>query len=103
MNIKTLKALEGSIKKWKKIVAGTEKDKSTTNCPLCQEFKNCKGCPVNLKTHSSCEDSPYDKWVDHQDTFHLEKDDKVHCPTCKKLAQEELNFLKSLLPERGEK
>lgn len=67
MNKKTRKALEGSIKKWEGIAAGTVADLGADNCPLCKMFlgSDCKGCPVYEKTgRDSCEGTPYQKkWV----------------------------------------
>ena len=85
MNKKTLKALKGSIEKWEKIVAGEGIDLGTVNCPLCQIFvvpkDSCEGCPVMEKTgESDCYGSPY---YDHRPDS----------------AQDELDFLESLLPE----
>lgn len=83
---KTLKALQGSIKKWEGIVAGTAHDLGSDNCPLCKMFAympNCDGCPVAERTGvSSCCGSPY---YDYKDGI----------PGA---AQAELDFLKSLLP-----
>lgn len=106
MNAKTLKALKGSIKKWKAIVAGTGEERGTENCPLCWLFNSgqdtvCKGCPVYKVTESCfCLDSPFDDWTRHQwDKHHIYNVAKVRCKTCKDLAQAELDFLKSLLPK----
>jgi hypothetical protein len=92
--------LEGSIKKWKKIVAGKGVDDGSDNCPLCFLFAegDCEGCPVAEGPGGcGCEESPYHYWADHQDTEH-ESDfpRKVLCPECKRLAKAELNFLISL-------
>ena len=88
-NKKTLKALQGSIKKWENIVAGTGVDRGTENCPLCQLYINnrCEGCPVKKKTQLiGCLGTPYGAY---------ESSHKDH----KKLAQAEVYFLKSLLPK----
>jgi len=69
MDIETLKALKGSIKKWERIVEGTGVDEGADNCPLCE--------------------------IKHVD----KKKMKVYCATCKELAQKELDFLRSLLPK----
>ena len=103
MDAKTLKALKGSIEKWEMIVAGAGIDDGDKNCPLCKLFsdKNCHDCPVFEKVNAmGCHNTPYDEWESHHENKHEEKRmRKVHCPTCKKLARKELNFLKSLLPK----
>jgi hypothetical protein len=108
MDVKTLKALEGSIIKWEKIVDGKGIDNGIDNCPLCKRFhlgKDCVGCPVFAKTGIyGCDRTPYDEWhkhhsIKHRDCIHCE----INCKTCKKLAQKELAFLKSLLPKKEAK
>jgi hypothetical protein len=99
MNKKTLTALKGSIEKWKKIIAGKGIDERQYNCPLCQLFPDtCFYCPVCKGTgREGCNYSPWEKWAEHQRLKH-DGDMKVYCPTCKKLANAELKFLKRLLP-----
>ena len=66
MTPKTRKALEGSIRKWERIVAGKGRDLGAENCPLCELFirNGCFGCPVSDETHRpSCHNSPYDQWA----------------------------------------
>ena len=105
MDAKTLKALEGSIMKWEKIVDGKGIDDGIDNCPLCKLFYlngDCEECPVSKKTESyCCSETPYDEWHDHQNDKHPQFDEyKIRCDTCKKLAEKELAFLKSLLPKK---
>jgi hypothetical protein len=120
MDEKTLTALQGSISKWEAIVAGTGDDLGTDNCPLCLEFadkhadvnedeprwasEGCFGCPVAEKvgTHSCCR-TPYQAWANHswdvngkKSHPYTVKDDKG-----RQLAQAELDFLKSLVPQRA--
>lgn len=125
MDEKTLTALQGSIKKWEAIVAGTGLDAGTINCPLCQEFADktgdidddtwredgCVGCPVaeTVGTHS-CGRTPYSDWAaytwDHRndgagvETNHGARhfDYRVFDDKSKDIAQKELDFLRSLLP-----
>nr|MDQ2987417.1 hypothetical protein [Armatimonadota bacterium] len=114
MNAKTLKALEGSIKKWEAIVAGTGEDKGADNCPLCRVFidpflspDTCGGCPVRERTGSRyCSDSPYDAWAagvrrDYSAAVVNRGGGKriASTPKLVALAQAELDFLRSLLPE----
>lgn len=97
MNYRALEALKGSIRKWEKIVAGTEGDEGTHNCPLCQEFyrQECVGCPVYERTgHAACDGSPYQDWASEKWTWGI----KAETPEDKLQAQKMLDFLKSLLP-----
>lgn len=99
MDEKTREALEGSIRKWEAIVAGTGADHGSDNCPLCQMFATnpklrCVGCPVMAMTGAlGCENSPYDELESHRD--HCEADE---CAECRRLQIAELDFLKSLRP-----
>lgn len=95
MDARTLKALKGSIAKWEAIVAGTGTDEGPRNCPLCVEFWGdyCKGCPVRDKTgHHGCIGTPYAEWERADVTA-------ATTPALVALAQAELDFLRSLLPE----
>lgn len=90
MDEQTITALKGSIAKWEAIVDGTGEDDGPENCPLCQLFHGkpnyCKGCPVQERTGMhSCMDTPYERYATDSETDET--------------AQEELDFLKSLLPE----
>lgn len=95
MDTETLAALRGSIAKWRAIVEGTGEDKGIDNCPLCLKFNSrypaknlgCNGCPVYQRTgQDSCSGTPYDEYLsDKRGTTEL--------------AQAELDFLISLLPE----
>lgn len=105
MDEETRRALDGSIDKWKKIVAGTGGDNGARNCPLCLKFRDCLGCPVAARTGVAlCADTPFSEWAHHQRAVHQiqwHEPWRVHpdCPECKRLAQAELYFLKSLLPK----
>lgn len=88
MNKETLEALQGSIRKWENIVAGTEEDEGQRNCPLCQLFcteeSHCDNCPVAQAVQADyCNATPYA-------TYRI-------IPSIKN-AKAELDFLKSLLP-----
>ena len=102
MDKRTRTALEGSIAKWEAIVAGTGTDEGTENCPLCQLFFDkrdpmgdyCEGCPVKERTgQTCCEGSPYQEWS----TNPYASEDEA-----KRLAQAEVDFLRSLLPPETE-
>jgi len=105
MNKETRKSLEESIQKWKLVVGGKEIDRGSENCALCQLFMtDCRDCPVGQYVNNSgCIKTPWEKWNLH----HMGTHDKwwdltvfdregQECDRCKKLAQAELDFLKSL-------
>ena len=106
MDAKTLKALEGSIEKWRLIAYESGEDRATDNCPLCSIFFNefrCGKCPVRLKTSlQACSGTPYTDWTSHhtEEESHTTNPYKVECPTCKDLAKAELKFLRSLRPRK---
>lgn len=97
------KALEGSIRKWQRIVGGTGSDLGPNNCDLCKMFytggaQTCVGCPVREKTgHWGCIGTPYELWEHHHEIrHHTQFYKKAHCKQCMSLAKKELAFLKSL-------
>jgi len=107
MNKKTLKALQGSIKKWEKIVKGTGEDLGGKNCPLCRLYSDsCGECPICQATGQiGCSGTPYDEWRAHHYVTHESYIDyrgflKIQCIACKELAEKELAFLRSLLPTK---
>lgn len=123
MTQRALRALKKSIRKWKDIVDHKGGDKGTQNCALCHYFMGraaeksseedvgeCEGCPVSGKTgFDLCSGSPYQIWNDHQHRDHEDLDDpkerlslRIECEECHLLAQEEWEFLKSLLPKEKE-
>jgi hypothetical protein len=102
MDEKTLTALDGSIAKWKEIVAGRGTDEGINNCPLCAIFyyagAGCEGCPVSAKTGApECDGSPYrDEWV------HVAGDGEKATEAAQiAAAQSELDFLISLRPTKA--
>lgn len=115
MNKDTLEALKGSIAKWEGIVSNTAVDMGPWNCDLCQKFlypQGCVGCPVLEKTgKTGCNGSPYEEFFEtlkrYQLTFpaitNRKQYNKQYPPKefaiLKPLAEAELEFLKSLLPE----
>jgi len=106
MDRKTLEALQGSIKKWEEIVKRTRVDMGGKNCHLCELYADsCTECPIcELTGYAGCGGSPYREWVGHHSDEHnclsddFYTDLYIECETCKKLAEKELAFLKSLLP-----
>ena len=100
-------ALERSIAKWNDIVNGDGVDRNAGNCALCKlenmlrEDENddsCARCPVAIATKKSqCDGSPWEEWNLHQQREHTGKwPYRVRCEECGRLAEEELEFLKSL-------
>ena len=116
MNKETLKALKGSIEKWKKIERSVlALEKGVANCPLCKIFAAdgvevcCKGCPVAKRVRRyGCVKTPYNSWHLHHMNEHANKDYRgiychrvKDCPTCLELATVERKFLESLLPKEA--
>lgn len=96
MSKRAEKALRGSIKKWEGILAGKTRDKQSDNCPLCQTFYLCEGCPVMEKTgYNQCRLTPYDEW-----NYKGGMGSTANTPKLKRIARKEIAFLKSLLPVR---
>lgn len=100
MKKETEEALEGSIKKWERIVKST-RALDADNCPLCDlyYYKDCIGCPVHAKTGvRTCTGTPYAPWLDHQNNEHSFKNNHraLNCKECLRLARKELKFLISL-------
>ena len=100
MNKRTLKALEGSIKKWEKIVDGTGYDRGGENCPLCKLFLHsgtfdCGGCPVYQKTRKmGCDGTPYLDFV----RFRITPPSNVTTQGSITAAKHMLQFFRSLRP-----
>ncbi len=90
----TRDALEGSIRKWEGIVAGTMQDEGRDNCPLCDLYwsLDCAGCPVKARSgHAFCANTPY---------FHYARVHNVGMTDLEgPAAQKELEFLRSLREE----
>jgi len=113
MNNETLSALKGAIEKWERILKGEGIDEGTNNCPLCElffeevhpdvtDYEGCYGCPVRSRTkRGGCQGTPYSIWASEAFARHgrLRKYWTADTPELRALALEELNFLKSLLPE----
>ena len=105
MDKKTLEALQKTIEQWEKIIEGKEEDRAAENCPLCALFPTffCSGCPIRERTRwSNCRDTPYERWEFHHMEIHNQHNPpwKIECDECRRLAEEELNFLKELLPKK---
>lgn len=102
MDTKTYKALLGSIKKWEEIAAGKRANRGSEDCPLCEAYlssKNtgtiCSGCPVREASgRPNCQGTPYPMFLDVSSQDGFAKTERA-----KTLAQSEVYFLRSLLPE----
>jgi len=98
MDEATLRALRGSIAKWRRVVnceEGTSYALEWRTCPLCVEFYSmaeeqcCNGCPVMKRTGlSHCRGTPYA-------SFSKALDNPTRLIAA---AEAELAFLRSLLP-----
>jgi hypothetical protein len=115
MNPDTLTALQLAIKKWERIVDGTEADLGAQNCALCRRFNertvthDCKTewelCPVYKESgEDNCANTPYTAWNNAQNKegrilwSWTSQNRKADTPHLVALAQAELDFLRSLLP-----
>jgi len=108
VNPETLEALQGSIQKWRDIVAETEEDNFADNCALCQRFNQsgCKTadgelCPVAIRANmDGCDNTPWVEWHFQQVRWgHRHQDRRADTDELRALAQVELDFLISLLPK----
>lgn len=104
MDAKTLKALEGSIKKWEKIVAGKGCDRGSNNCPLCKMFirnQFCDGCPVaNYTGKDGCQGTPYASFDWSGESTYTSRGYKVAGPKSLQAAKDMVAFLKRLRPRK---
>lgn len=101
----TLKALQGSIAKWERVVAEGKDGTNWMDCPLCGLFwrENCSGCPVRDRTgYRMCQGSPFEAYSDARESADDDGIDDVGTePTVIEAAKAELDFLKSLLPRQS--
>lgn len=99
----TLAALQGSIKKWEKIVEGIGLDCGRRNCPLCQLFPDCTNCPVAKHTgRVCCLCTPYIDWwfntgLHRDDNNYYRLPRESHETAAQAAAQNMLDLLRSLL------
>lgn len=108
MNNLTLRALKGSIEKWEMIRDGDLEDDGRDNCPLCHVFyyhgidllTACIGCPVFASTNTKyCQKTPY---MDYRNEYSARRPELSNAEWTRRrreLAQVEVDFLVSLLPE----
>lgn len=101
MDLRTLDALKKSIAHWERLRDGSPNDRPTcSQCALCKLFikDGCIECPVFHKTgNKGCSGTPY--WEAWRSYNHLMNMDGTRiAKSWMTLAQEEVDFLKSLLP-----
>jgi hypothetical protein len=100
-----IKAIQGSIRKWVDIAYFDAIDYGTEDCELCGVFKtiiDCGNCPVFKATgRPMCHNTPYINWCKHQWSEYAMPGESVYrhvrCPECVKLAEDEIEFLESVL------
>ena len=118
MDDKTLAALEESIKHWREFAQAEKPSDVNINaddCALCHLYlipyradakKRCKGCPVDERSGYSCgAGTPYlkaseslDDWLVASDAGYDDGSEKHF----KEVANEMVDFLVSLRPQKGE-
>lgn len=99
---RTLEALRGSIEKWERVVSTGANGNRWSDCPLCDRFIDidCRGCPVAAATgQKGCRGSPYTAYKRLYDLSSSSEPGKS--PEVIAAAQDELAFLKSLLPSEA--
>lgn len=99
------KALENSIRHWARVVASPLTERiGPESCALCKRYYEnyCEGCPVSKRTLKIyCSDSPFVAFAEEWEAASEAKSVSARrLKRLKKLAQAELDFLKSL--RRGE-
>lgn len=106
MDSRTLKALNASIAEWKKNAEATKTSDvllGVADCPLCNLFwkldrgESCVGCPVFSQGHFRCDGTPYDDAEQRYSEWDDEGIDEYREAFCA-AAQDEVDFLRSLLP-----
>ena len=111
MDDETLKALKKSINHWEQVLIKDDLDDihmGPDQCALCVLFNgfvieeySCLGCLVYNYTHKKyCVNSPYRDASGALNQWKFSKD-KKHKKNWQEKANEELNFLISLLPNKG--
>ena len=101
-----IRGLKGAIKHWYDIANfGAEDEDGGVSCPLCVMYaidnsNECNSCPVYLATgHKQCRFTPFSDWTTHLrwGCYDHGRRRVVRCKTCQELANEEFEFLKSIL------
>lgn len=109
MDTKTLDALTASIAKWEKNATVTDFNDvvmGLTDCPLCRIFHSwfggpdCQGCPVNESGCYRCGGTPYEDAEMALDAWDDTSNEAESAAQFRKAAEDEVAFLKSLLPSK---
>ena len=104
MTRKLTAAIKASIKHWERIRDGIDVSISPAQCALCQLFntaytpddEDCIGCPIRERTRRRyCARTPYSRYANYIEKHGNDKGDAKR----QALAQLEIDFLKSLLPQ----
>ena len=118
VEVRTIKALKESIEHWERMSKYKDIDHTETpnsdDCALCDLFlnsglrlvlnqlyhrKECINCPVYAKTgHAGCRATPYEAVTEYWESFTCNKQD-FDAKIWKKLCDDEIKFLKDLLPK----
>ena len=102
MNPETKQALKESIEHWKRLASGNRKPgegMEAGDCALCKMFLRrvadpCSGCPVRESSgHIGCRNTPFDNACAIETKLGMDSSE------FKAVAEKELEFLKSLLPQ----
>lgn len=91
MNYEEKKALDGSIRKWERIVDGSGTDSSGADCPLCKLHEECHDCVAMDMCYAT-----YQEWLKHHYKVHRKYPRAIICNDCRELAIRILTELKSL-------
>ena len=94
-----MRALDGSIEKWRKVAYENGIDNANNNCPLCQFNKMCDNCIVKHEVgNKHCHNTPYQVWISHHNNEHSKyyEPRKCECTQCTEIAIGEYNFLSDL-------
>ena len=108
MNKETRKALNKSIKHWKRMALFTDVERfrheepNARHCALCslfRDFGGCAGCPVKEKTGEDfCNNTPYE-YASGRYCYVDDAPTKSDWESWRKAAQAEIDFLKGVRDE----
>lgn len=80
---------------------------NAANCPLCKEYRGCRGCPIReYFGRSGCLNTPWEAWRSHQLFAHPTVPEFVvvaGCSECERLAQAEIDFIDQVIARLDEK
>lgn len=112
MHPDTIVALEKSITKWENIVARKKTDQGSKDCSLCERFSDYRctieedgvvveECPVAIRAEDyGCSHTPYAEWIRAYPRPTRVCDPSEYTDEQILLAEQELDFLRSLLPKK---